>query len=64
MAYQRHLMSLRSIDEEGLTAATMFTRPLARIWAVIGQHLDGDIVSLVSSQHLVRLPARHTITAI
>ncbi len=56
--------SLLTTAEMGLLAATTASRPLARIWAMIGQHLDGDIVSIVSSQRLVWLPAHQTTAAI
>ncbi len=56
--------SLLTIAEAGLISATMASKPLARIWAMVGQHLDGDIVSIVTSQRLVWLPAHLTTSAI
>jgi len=56
--------SLVNTAEAGLTEAIAASRPLARIWTMIGQHTDGDIVSLAASKRLVWLPAHQTTAAI
>jgi len=48
----------------GLSAATHHSRPLARIWGMIGHALDGNIQSLAEQETLVWFPAHLTWRAV
>ena len=50
--------------ENGTAAATSSNRQLARTWATIANHLDGDISSLTRDKRLCWMPAHQSHSAI
>jgi hypothetical protein len=56
--------SLLATAREGEVQAIAASRPLARVWRLIANTLDGDLESLVSSGRLVWMPAHQQLSAI
>ena len=56
-------LGLLHAAEAGVAAATRSCKQLARTWAVIANHLDGDISSMVSDKRLRWMPAQQSVGA-
>ena len=56
--------SLLRTAAQGLDSATLASRPLARLWGLIGGALDGHLGRLSSGGALVWLPAHRTRAAV
>jgi endonuclease/exonuclease/phosphatase family metal-dependent hydrolase len=52
------------VAQAGLLEATKASRPLARIWGMIGTKLDGNIETLADDELLAWMPAHQTLAAI
>ena len=52
------------VAQAGLLEATRASRPLARIWGMIGTKLDGNIQKLADDQLLTWMPAHQPLAAI
>ena len=57
-------LALLHTAEGGLARATDASRPLARIWAAIGNVMDGDIYALVADRHLTWMPAHQSLATV
>ena len=56
--------ALLTTAEGGIASATMASRPLARVWSLIGKAADNRIEALVQERLLVWIPAHTTAAAI